>query len=101
MPRAITSGAIRCDSPWGERGEDQADAVERGRREPLDPRLPICEREVRVDVAEQLARLAVAEQLRRSQAVMPGAEPEQFRPDETRGAKDRNIDHAMDMHVNA
>ena len=84
-----------CDWPCGKRGEDQVDAVERGRREPLD-RARRDRRARDADGPSASGRPAWLSPNSRAgrKRRMAGAEPQQLRADESRGSKDGDVDHA-------
>ena len=58
----MISGASAWNVAVRQGGEDQADAVQRRRLEPLDPRAGIGQSEMRMHVGQRRAGLAVAEQ---------------------------------------
>jgi len=58
-----------------QRGENEADAVQRRHLIALDPGARVSESEMRMNFVERGAGLAVPEQFRRAQRRMAGAEP--------------------------
>ena len=92
----MISGAIRLRLAVGKGGEDEIDAVERGRLEPLDAQVRIGR--ARDGDGRRRARApAWLSPNRRvgAQRGMAGAEPQQLRADKARGPKDRNVDHSV------
>ena len=92
MPPARIAGAISwllpCGSAANTRSIPSSIAVE-----PLDGRVGIGRREVRMHGAERLTRLAVAEQSRRAQLGVGGEQPQQLAADIARGSEDGSPNH--------